>query len=125
MSSKAIDITHYHFTAWPDHGVPQFATSLISFIRRVQKSHNKDKAIPLVVHCSAGVGRTGTFIMLDSMMDRLRSEDSINVYEFLHQMRDQRMHMVQTQVSLALPCLLALTPVSPPYTLSGSVCLHP
>ena len=79
--------------------MPQFATSLISFIKRVQKSHDKDRGVPLVVHCSAGVGRTGTFVMLDSMMDRLKVEDSINVYEFLRQMRSKRMYMVQTLVS--------------------------
>ena len=96
---KDLVISHYHFTSWPDHGVPQFATSLISFIKRVQKDHNKDKNIPLLVHCSAGVGRTGTLVMLDIMMDRLKAEDSINVYEVLRQLRSKRMYMVQTQVS--------------------------
>ena len=51
------------------------------------------------MHCSAGVGRTGTFIMLDSMMERLRVKDSVNVYEFLEQMRAKRMYLVQTLVS--------------------------
>ena len=54
---KSLAVTQYHFTSWPDHGVPKFATSLISFIRRVQKAHNKDDSVPLLVHCSAGVGR--------------------------------------------------------------------
>ena len=98
-TAPALDVTHFHFTAWPDHGVPQFATSLIGFINRVQKSHDKTKGVPLLVHCSAGVGRTGTFVMLDSMIDRLRVEDSLNVYEFLRQMRSKRMFMVQTLVS--------------------------
>ena len=101
---KALDITHYYFTAWPEFGVPQFATSLISFIRRIQKKHNKDAKIPLLVHCDGGVGRTGTFIMLDTMMDRLKTEDSINVYEFLHQMRKQRTQMVRTLVGSILAC---------------------
>ena len=92
-------MTHFHYTAWPDHGVPQFATSLIGFINRVQKSHDKSKPAPLLVHCSAGVGRTGTFVMLDTMIDRLRNEDSLNVYEFLKHMRGKRMYMVQTLVS--------------------------
>ena len=64
--------------------------------------HNKDKNIPLLVHCSAGVGRTGTFVMLDVMMDRLKAEESINVYEVLRQLRSKRMYMVQTQVSQSL-----------------------
>ena len=102
--SKVLDITHYQFTAWPDHGVPQFATSFTSFISRIQKNHKKDANIPLLVHCTAGIGRTGTFIMLDTMMDRLKTEDSINVYEFLHQMRKQRMYIVLTQVGSILAC---------------------
>ena len=52
----------------------------------------------LLVHCTPGVGRTQTFLMLDSIMDRLKVEESINVYEFLRQMRSKRMYMVQTLV---------------------------
>ena len=92
-------VTQYHFTSWPDHGVPKFATSLTAFIRRVQKGHNKDDGYPLLVHCSAGVGRTGTFILLDSMLERMKAEDTVNVYEFLYNMRTRRVLMVQTQVS--------------------------
>ena len=90
--------TQFHFTSWPDHGVPKFATSLISFIRRVQKSHNKDLGIPLLVHCSAGVGRTGTFIFLDAMLESIRTEKDVNVYEFLSGLRKKRILMVQTLV---------------------------
>ena len=97
--SEPLKITHYHYTSWPDHGVPQFATSIISFVRRVQKSHDKSKGVPLLVHCSAGVGRTGTFIMLDAMTERLRTEDSINIYSYLMDMRKRRTLMVQTEVS--------------------------
>ena len=91
-------MTHYHFLGWPDHGVPKFATSLIAFIRRVRKIHNKDGP-PMLVHCSAGVGRTGTFILLDSMLERMKVEDTVNVYEFLRNMRAKRVFMVQTLVS--------------------------
>ncbi len=91
-------VSQYHFTSWPDHGVPKFATSLLSFIRRVQKGHNKDLDVPLLVHCSAGVGRTGTFITLDAMLERIRSEESVNVYEFVKNMRKRRVLMVQTMV---------------------------
>ena len=95
---KALSVTQYHFTSWPDHGVPKFATSLISFIRRVQKAHNKDDGVPLLVHCSAGVGRTGTFILLDSMLERIKAEKTVNVYEFLVGLRQKRVPMVQTLV---------------------------
>ena len=78
--------------------MPKFATSLISFIRRLREHHNTHSA--MLVHCSAGVGRTGAFILLDSMLERMMSEKTVNVYEFLTHMREQRVHMVQTLVSL-------------------------
>jgi len=53
----------------------------------------------MLVHCSAGVGRTGTFILLDSMLERMKVEDTVNVYEFLRNMRAKRVFMVQTLVS--------------------------
>ena len=100
--AEPLKVTQYHFTSWPDHGVPKFATSLIAFIRRVQKGHNKNDGYPLLVHCSAGVGRTGTFILLDSMLERMKKEDTVNVYGFLFNMRTKRTMMVQSQVSYHL-----------------------
>ena len=100
--AEPLKVTQYHFTSWPDHGVPQFASSLTAFIRRVQKGHNKDDGYPLLVHCSAGVGRTGTFILLDSMLERMKKEDTANVYEFLLNMRAKRAFMVQSLVSYNL-----------------------
>ena len=91
-------MTQHHFTSWPDHGVPRFATSFISFLQRVQKAHNKDSGVPLLVHCSAGVGRTGTFILLDSMLERIKEQNSINVYELLVSLCERRVLMVQTLV---------------------------
>ena len=80
--------------------MPKFATSLISFIRRVQRGHTKDSGRQLLVHCSAGVGRTGTFITLDSMLDRMAAKEAdVNVYEFVYNMRQRRVLMVQTLVS--------------------------
>ena len=106
-------LTHYHFTSWPDHGVPQFATSLLSFIKRVQKDRSKKigRVPPLLVHCSAGVGRTGTFIMLDSMMERLKAEESVNINEFLKEMRSKRMYLVQTLVSIIVYIHVAQVPL--------------
>ena len=57
---------------------------------------------PMLVHCSAGVGRTGTFIVLDSMLERMEKEKTVNVYEFLTNMRRKRIEMVQTQVSVSV-----------------------
>ena len=98
----SLTVTHFHYTAWPDHGVPQNAMSLISFICRVRKLHPLSMDQPLLVHCSAGVGCTGTFILLDAMMQQMRSEGSLSVYQFLRSMRGQRIMMVQTQVCQTL-----------------------
>ena len=91
-------VTHYQYNSWPDDEVPQFATSFLNFVRWVQKAHDRDKGVPLLVHCSAGVGRTGTFIALDTLLDRMRSETSISVFEVVKDMRKRRVLMVQTLV---------------------------
>jgi len=74
--------------------------SLISFIRHVRKQHPASLDQPLLVHCSAGVGRTGTFILLDVMMQQMTEEGTFSVHQFIRTMRSQRMKMVQTLVSL-------------------------
>ena len=95
---RELTVTHMHYTAWPDHGLPQNAMSLISFIRRVRKEHPVSLDQPLLVHCSAGVGRTGTFILLDRVMQQMKREGTLSIYNILKGMRGQRMKMVQTQV---------------------------
>ena len=94
-NSLPLVVTHYHFTEWPDHGVPRDKRSMISFIQQIRKAHPPEGP-PLLVHCSAGVGRTGTFIVLDTMLQRMRAEDNLNIYEFVTQLREQRCSMVQT-----------------------------
>ena len=96
--SSSLEVVQFHFTGWPDHGVPQNGVVLINFIRRVRTIHPYSDPCPLLVHCSAGVGRTGAFIVLDSMLERMKKEDNLNVFEFLKQLRAQRVLMVQTQV---------------------------
>ena len=98
----SLTVKHLHYTAWPAHGVPQNAMSLINFICHVRKLHPPSSDQPLLVHCSAGVGRTGTFILLDAMMQEMRSHGSLSVYQFLRSLRGQRMKMVQTQVCQSL-----------------------
>ena len=91
-------VSHLHYTAWPDHGVPDNVMSLIAFIRHVRKLHPVSHQQPLLVHCSAGVGRTGTLIFLDIIMQQMKTEDTISVLHWLRNLRMQRMMMVQSQV---------------------------
>ena len=97
--SRPMTITQLHYTAWPDHGVPDNVMSLIGFIRHVRKVHPVSQQQPLLVHCSAGVGRTGTLILLDIIMQQMKAEGSISVHQCLRNMRMQRMKMVQSLVS--------------------------
>ena len=94
-----LNITQFHFVAWPDHGVPDNCAIMLNFVRHVRKLHPYSNPCPLLVHCSAGVGRTGTFIVLDSMLERMKTEDTLNIYDFVKHLRNQRVLMVQTQVS--------------------------
>ena len=94
-----LEVTQYHYLAWPDHGVPANAISMINFIKRVRKAHPYSRQDLLLVHCSAGVGRTGTFITLDYMLERIKAEKTINIYEYVSELRKQRVLMVQTVVS--------------------------
>ena len=91
-------MTQFHYTAWPDHGVPDNVMSVIRFIRHVRKLFPASQDQPLLVHCSAGVGRTGTFITLDMMMQQMKAEATLSVCQCVRNLRTQRMKMVQTLV---------------------------
>ncbi|XP_026486950.1 tyrosine-protein phosphatase Lar isoform X4 [Vanessa tameamea] len=90
------DIKQLQFTAWPDHGVPDHPAPFLQFLRRV-RALNPPDAGPLVVHCSAGVGRTGCFIVIDSMLERARHERTVDIYGHVTCLRAQRNYMVQTE----------------------------
>ncbi|XP_037388496.1 protein tyrosine phosphatase receptor type Db isoform X13 [Pygocentrus nattereri] len=95
-SSERREVRQFQFTAWPDHGVPEHPTPFLAFLRRV-KACNPPDAGPIVVHCSAGVGRTGCFIVIDAMLERVKQEKTIDVYGHVTLMRSQRNYMVQTE----------------------------
>ena len=86
----------YHFTSWPDQGIPQSAMTMVSFIETVRNQLTNTSQFPLVVHCSAGVGRTGTFIALWNLMDSARDQHMVDVPATVKRLRDSRYKMVQT-----------------------------
>ncbi|XP_056315334.1 protein tyrosine phosphatase receptor type Fa isoform X4 [Danio aesculapii] len=95
-SSEKREVRQFQFMAWPDHGVPEYPTPILAFLRRV-KACNPPDAGPMVVHCSAGVGRTGCFIVIDAMLERMKHEKSVDIYGHVTCMRSQRNYMVQTE----------------------------
>ncbi|ELU16877.1 hypothetical protein CAPTEDRAFT_96484 [Capitella teleta] len=98
VSKKGSDgvrpVTQYHYTTWPDHGVPSHATALWRLFRKLTK--DADNTQPIIIHCSAGVGRTGTLIAMDHLLDQANRENGIDVYACVTALRQSRMHMVQS-----------------------------
>ncbi|XP_025833935.1 tyrosine-protein phosphatase Lar, partial [Agrilus planipennis] len=90
------EVKQLQFTAWPDHGVPDHPASFLQFVKRV-RNINPPGSGPIIVHCSAGVGRTGCYIVIDSMLERIKHEKSIDIYGHVTCLRAQRNYMVQTE----------------------------
>uniref|UniRef100_A0A8C5X9S5 protein-tyrosine-phosphatase n=1 Tax=Malurus cyaneus samueli TaxID=2593467 RepID=A0A8C5X9S5_9PASS len=96
LTGTAVDVTHIQFTSWPDHGVPEDPHLLLKLRRRVNALSNFFSG-PIVVHCSAGVGRTGTYIGIDAMLEGLDAEGRVDVYGYIVKLRRQRCLMVQVE----------------------------
>ncbi|XP_048243317.1 uncharacterized protein LOC124125607 isoform X1 [Haliotis rufescens] len=93
--SERRDVYHLHFSSWPDHGVPDTA-ALLDFMWRV-KVISGQQTEPIIVHCSAGIGRTGTYIAIESLVEQAKSEGVVDVVSFVSNMRGQRKNMIQTK----------------------------
>ncbi|KAG8237365.1 hypothetical protein J437_LFUL017488 [Ladona fulva] len=103
-------IRHFHFTTWPDFGVPDPPQTLVRFVRAFRERVPPDQR-PIVVHCSAGVGRSGTFIALDRLLQQVKRGDQVvDIFGMVHAMRKERVWMVQTEQQYICihQCLLAV-----------------
>ncbi|XP_039408543.1 receptor-type tyrosine-protein phosphatase eta isoform X4 [Corvus cornix cornix] len=91
-------VRQFHFTSWPDHGVPETTDLLINF-RHLVHEYNSQNPMdsPTLVHCSAGVGRTGTFIAIDRLIQQMEMESTVDVYGVVYDLRMHRPLMVQTE----------------------------
>nr|XP_034320230.1 uncharacterized protein LOC117687579 isoform X2 [Crassostrea gigas] len=88
-------ITQYHYTAWPDHGTPD-PLCLLSFHGRLKRTNTSRNLGPILVHCSAGIGRTGTFIAIDALYEEGQKTGKVYIADYVTKMREKRMNMVQT-----------------------------
>ncbi|KAM6962078.1 receptor-type tyrosine-protein phosphatase O isoform 4-T4 [Tautogolabrus adspersus] len=97
-ADESQDVLHLNYTSWPDHGVPTVNAieSILQFVHIVRQQANRTKD-PIIVHCSAGVGRTGTFIALDRLMQHIREHEFADILGMVSEMRSHRLSMVQTE----------------------------
>ncbi|XP_077287900.1 protein tyrosine phosphatase 10D isoform X2 [Arctopsyche grandis] len=101
---------HFHFTTWPDFGVPNPPQTLVRFVRAFRERIGPDQR-PIVVHCSAGVGRSGTFITLDRIIQQIAGmAEYVDIFGIVYNMRKERVWMVQTEQQYICihQCLLAV-----------------
>ncbi|XP_030044222.1 tyrosine-protein phosphatase non-receptor type 6 isoform X2 [Microcaecilia unicolor] len=99
--SEAREIAHFHYLSWPDHGVPSDPGGVLSFLDQInQKQEMLPEAGAIIVHCSAGIGRTGTIIVIDMLVDMISTkgvDTDIDIQKMILMVRSQRSGMVQTE----------------------------
>ncbi|XP_031413053.1 receptor-type tyrosine-protein phosphatase kappa-like isoform X2 [Meleagris gallopavo] len=94
-------VEQFHYMQWPDHEVPRNPAQLLCLVEMVNKSGSESPAGPVLVHCSAGIGRTGTFIALDFLLKMAKTEGKVDVFHCVQRLREQRVCMVQTKEQYA------------------------
>ncbi|XP_060041429.1 tyrosine-protein phosphatase non-receptor type 1 isoform X3 [Erinaceus europaeus] len=106
------EILHFHYTTWPDFGVPESPASFLNFLFKVRESGSLSlEHGPIVVHCSAGIGRSGTFCLADTcllLMDKRKDPSSVDIKKVLLEMRKFRMGLIQTADQLRFSYLAVI-----------------
>ncbi|XP_061293935.1 tyrosine-protein phosphatase non-receptor type 1 [Bos javanicus] len=112
MSRETREILHFHYTTWPDFGVPESPASFLNFLFKVRESGSLSREHgPIVVHCSAGIGRSGTFCLADTcllLMDKRKDPSSVDIKKVLLEMRKFRMGLIQTADQLRFSYLAVI-----------------
>lgn len=122
-TGKQREVIHFHYTTWPDFGVPQSPTAFLRFLNVVRNSGALDENVgPPVVHCSAGIGRSGTFCLVDSCLVLINDMklDNIVVKDILMEMRKYRMGLIQTHDQLRFSYLAVIEGIKKAATLNGT-----
>jgi len=100
-------VTQFHFLSWPDGNIPTSTRAILEFRRKVNKSY-RGRSCPMIVHCSDGVGRSGTYVLIDMVLNRMtKGSKEIDIAATLEHIRDQRSGMVQTRSQFEF-CLMAV-----------------
>lgn len=111
-TQEAREILHFHYTTWPDFGVPESPASFLNFLFKVRESGSlSSEHGPIVVHCSAGIGRSGTFCLADTcllLMDKRKDPSSVDIKKVLLEMRRFRMGLIQTADQLRFSYLAVI-----------------
>jgi len=96
-TSQTRTVTQFHFLTWAESGNPQNVKTVLDFRRKVNKSY-KSKSSPIIVHCNDGIGRTGTYIMIDMVLNKIaRGAKEIDLAATLEYLRDQRPGIIKTK----------------------------
>uniref|UniRef100_A0A672QZ80 Protein tyrosine phosphatase non-receptor type 3 n=1 Tax=Sinocyclocheilus grahami TaxID=75366 RepID=A0A672QZ80_SINGR len=102
QSGQQRSITHLQYVAWPDHGVPEDSSDFLDFVQSMRSM--REESVPLMVHCSAGIGRTGVLITMETAMTLMEKETPVYPLEIITLMREQRAMLVQTSCQFTFVC---------------------
>uniref|UniRef100_A0A673JM34 protein-tyrosine-phosphatase n=1 Tax=Sinocyclocheilus rhinocerous TaxID=307959 RepID=A0A673JM34_9TELE len=94
--TRELTLTNTQYVAWPDHGVPEDSSDFLDFVQSMRSM--REESVPLMVHCSAGIGRTGVLITMETAMTLMEKEKPVYPLEIITLMREQRAMLVQTSV---------------------------